>query len=393
MFTDCLIMAGGSGTRLWPASNRKRPKQFLSIPGGKSFFASAVDRALALIDREQGRVIIIAGQSHVPHIIEECAALEAADRERLVLIPEPLARNTAPAVACGALYAEKALGKNRTMLVLTSDHLIGPRETFVRDAAAAARAAGQDKLAVFGIPPRKPETGYGYIEAAEPLSGERVFRAASFREKPDRQRAEEFLASGNFYWNSGMFAFSTAFILGEFRRHAPECLLPLEALGPPPEDAYETRRGLRVLAAWDGLPEAYAAVKAVSFDYAIAEKCERTVMVAAAFDWYDVGSWDEYAQILGTSSTPVFRAGRPALAEVPVSTTAPAATTALAVEESCFVDADMPVALCGVEDLIVVIRSGADGGPPVALIAKKGETQGVKDIVDQLKAAGREDLL
>jgi mannose-1-phosphate guanylyltransferase/mannose-1-phosphate guanylyltransferase/mannose-6-phosphate isomerase len=270
------------------------------------------------------------------------------------------------------------------MLVLTSDHIIQPLEVFAQDAACAAVFARQGKLAVFGIPPRAPETGYGYIEAAEALpysdgkkpSRTSVFRAAAFREKPDRATAEAFLAAGRFYWNSGMFAFSSGFMLEEFRCGAPECLLPFETFKAPAESAYTVRQGIKVLEAWPGLNEAYNAVKGISFDYAIAEKCGQTVMAAARFDWFDIGSWDEYAKLLGSSR------GEAYAVRVPSGR-----------EGSCFVDADIPVALCGVEDLIVVARSGKDGGPPAILIAKKGETQGVRDIVEQIKAAGRTELL
>jgi mannose-1-phosphate guanylyltransferase/mannose-1-phosphate guanylyltransferase/mannose-6-phosphate isomerase len=274
------------------------------------------------------------------------------------------------------------------MLVLTSDHIIQPLKVFAEDAACASAFARQGKLAVFGIPPRAPETGYGYIEAAEALpvpvsasgggmaSRTAVFRAASFREKPGLAAAEAFLAEGRFYWNSGMFAFSTGFLLEEFRRNAPECLLPFETLKAPAEGAYTVREGLKILDAWPGLGEAYSAVKGISFDYAIAEKCGQTVMAAARFDWFDVGSWDEYARLLGASRGEVYAARLP-----------------LGSEGSCFVDADIPVALCGVEDLIVVARSGRGGGVPLVLIAKKGETQGVRDIVEQIKVAGRTELL
>jgi mannose-1-phosphate guanylyltransferase/mannose-1-phosphate guanylyltransferase/mannose-6-phosphate isomerase len=119
--------------------------------------------------------------------------------------------------------------------------------------------------------------------------------------------------------------------------------------------------------------------KSISFDYAIAEKCSQTVMAAARFDWLDVGSWDEYAKLLGSSRGEVFATGLPPGLPPPTA--------------SCFVDADIPVALCGVRDLIVVVRSGKDGSPPVVLVAKKGETQGVKEIVEQIKAAGRTELL
>jgi mannose-1-phosphate guanylyltransferase/mannose-1-phosphate guanylyltransferase/mannose-6-phosphate isomerase len=390
MFNDCIVMAGGSGTRLWPASNSRRPKQFLSISKDNaesvSFFSSAVERALSIIDKADGRVIIVAGKSHVEPIAAACAALSPEKRKQLTLIPEPAAKNTGPAIACAVLYADWVSGVERNMLVLTSDHIIQPLETFQTDAAAAAAFAQQDKLAVFGISPDKPETGYGYIETAKrlsvPLETEgpgpahrlsepEVYAVASFREKPDRKTAEKFIASRRFFWNSGMFAFSSKFMLSEFRRQVPEVIRPFEKLRAPDEGCYKVQGGLRILEEWPDLKEAYMAVKNISFDYAIAEKCAQTVMVKAGFDWIDVGNWDEYARLLGNTGSEIYQAG----------------------SESCFVDSDIPVALAGVKDLIVAVRSGRDGGPPTVLITKKGETQRVRDIVEQIRAAGRTELL
>jgi mannose-1-phosphate guanylyltransferase/mannose-1-phosphate guanylyltransferase/mannose-6-phosphate isomerase len=372
MFDDCIIMAGGSGTRLWPASNSTTPKQFLSLTGEGSFFTDAVDRALA-VTGPGGRVIIIAGGSHGGHIVRALERYGEDDKKRLVLIPEPLAKSTAPAIACGACYAGGTDQEDRNILVLTSDHSIGPLPVFMADAEAASAFSAQGNLVVFGIPPAGPETGYGYIETGEAL-GEAVWQVRSFREKPSRERAEEFLALGNYYWNSGMFGFSSAFILGEFRGNAPEIYGAFAKLPPPGEDAYSLQGGVRVLDNWPGLAEAYRTAPGISVDYAIAEKCRRVVMVKAGFRWFDLGSWDEYARLVSER--------RERAAEVYVQDAS-----------GCFVDSDLPVALCGVEDLIVVIRSGKDGGPATALIAKKGATQGVKNIVEQIRAAGRTDLL
>jgi mannose-1-phosphate guanylyltransferase/mannose-6-phosphate isomerase len=385
-------MAGGFGTRLWPVSNSGRPKQFLSIAQGKdrgqSFFSSAVERAFSVLEGRDGRVIVISGESHIPRILEACSGLSAAEKKQLVLIPEPMAKSTAPAVACAALYSGLAAEQDRSMLVLTSDHIIRPLAGFRADASAAAFHARQDELVVFGIPPAKPETGYGYIEAGEPLpplhSGDgrgqtepNVYRVASFREKPDRETAEKFVASKRFYWNSGMFAFSSKFMLDEFRRLAPEVICSFEQLRAPGENCYTSENGIRILRDWPGLEDAYRQTRGISFDYAIAEKCSRTVMVSAGFDWIDVGNWEEYARLLGETGAEVYRAG-PGGGDQ---------------ESSCFVDSDIPVALAGVEDLIVVVRSGRDGGMPAVLITKKGETQYVRDIVEQIKKAGRTDLL
>ncbi|MDR1596298.1 MAG: mannose-1-phosphate guanylyltransferase [Treponema sp.] len=380
MFNDCIIMAGGSGTRLWPASNSKTPKQFLSVTGEGSLFNDAVDRALALTGKD-GRVIIIAGKTHVPHIIRVCEKYGGDDKKRLVLIPEPLAKNTAPAIACGAFYAEGAGKEDRNVMVLTSDHIIRPLRVFTADAAATAAFSARGNLVIFGIPPRGPETGYGYIETGDQLAGPdtgetAVYKVLSFREKPSQERAEQFLAAGNYYWNSGMFCFSSRFILEEFRRNAPEIYSAFGKLTPPGEAAYTVQGGIRVLDKWPGLEEAYNATPGISVDYAIAEKCSRTVVVSARFEWFDVGSWDEYVRLASE------RRPGDASAEVYVQDSS-----------GCFVDSDIPAALCGVDDLIVVIRSGRDGAPASALIVKKGAAQGVKNIVEQIKAAGRTELL
>ncbi|MDR0601195.1 MAG: mannose-1-phosphate guanylyltransferase [Treponema sp.] len=379
MFDDCVIMAGGSGTRLWPASTSKNPKQFL--PAGSAaenkapgtFFSLALERALAAV-KKTGRVIIVAGKGQVPRAAEICSSFDGEERGRMILIPEPEAKNTAPAAACALLYAAKA--GNRNMLLLTSDHVIRPLSAFVRCARAAASFTG-GALVVFGIPPSRPETGYGYIEAGREEQAERgekeprVFRAISFREKPDPRTAEAFLSSGRFYWNSGMFAFSSGFLLQEFRRNAPGVISPFEKFAVPPEGAFTVTKGLRILERWEGLENAYARAENISFDYALAEKCENTVMVRADFDWIDAGNWDEYAKLLGNTGAEVYAAE----------------------SESCFVDSDIPVALCGVRDLIVTVRSGRDGRSPAVLIVKKGQSQLVRAAVEAVKNAGRTELL
>jgi mannose-1-phosphate guanylyltransferase/mannose-1-phosphate guanylyltransferase/mannose-6-phosphate isomerase len=371
LFDDCIIMAGGSGTRLWPASNSKKPKQFLSIhnSGEYTFFDAALERAFAVINHS-GRVIIIAGKNHIPHIILAAQKINENDRKRLVLIPEPEAKNTAAAIACGIVYVERTSGVNRNIIVLTSDHIITPLENLKTDAMSAC--GQQNALTVFAIPPRSPQTGYGYIEAGEALSPQsRLFNVASFHEKPDKQKAENFIAQGNFYWNSGMFAFSSRFMMEEYQRCAPNIAAVFDVLTAPGKDSYTNKNDLLILDDWAGLNTAYNQVENISFDYAIVEKCRETIMVVVSFDWLDMGSWDEYARLLGNNDSEVYCSG----------------------ENSCFVDSDIPVALCGVEDLVVVVHSGKDGAVPSVLIAKKGETQRVKEIVEQIKKSGATSLL
>jgi len=373
-------MAGGSGTRLWPASSSRKPKQFLPTTRGgtETFFSLSLERALKVVAETDGRVIVIAGKSHLPFVIAACSGLSAAEKKRLVLIPEPQAKNTAPAIACAIAYAGKTSGRNRTMLVLTSDHIIKPFEVFQQDAVTSAQFAAQNQLVVFGISPSGPETGYGYIETAGKLAGN-VYAVAAFREKPNRETAEQFLASKKYFWNSGMFAFGCEFLAEEYHRLAEDVSRPFEQLKAPDRKSYTQTKGLCVLDNWAGLDQAYHQAKSISFDYAIAEKCTRTVMVRAVFDWIDVGSWDEYARLLSGNS----------FGNISSDTEVYAAE----IGSNCFIDSDIPVALAGVEDLIVVIRSGTDGSPPAALITRKGKTQLVRDIVEQIKQADRKEIL
>ena len=196
---------------------------------------------------------------------------------------------------------------------------------------------------------------------------------AAFREKPNRETAAHFLASDRFFWNSGMFAFSIEYMRSEFNRLAPNVIAPFAKLKAPGVDAYRKTKGITTLTAWTGLENAYRKTTGISFDYAIAEQCSQTVMVKAAFDWIDIGNWEEYAKLVGSAASEVYRSPPE--------------------NKNCFVDSDIPVSLAGVDDLIVVIRSGRDGSPPAALITRKGETQRVRDIVEQIKKAGRTDML
>jgi len=378
MFDDCLIMAGGSGTRLWPASNSKKPKQFLPAGNKKNetFFSLSLERAFKVINKDTGRVIIITGKTHLPHVIEACSALGDAEKKRLVIIPEPLAKNTAPAIACAVTYSrltgERASGNaTRKMLVLTSDHIIKPLAVFKKDVDAALQSAKKGALVVFGLKPARPETGYGYIEAAV-KPGENVHEVVKFHEKPDQETAKEYIATGRYFWNLGMFAFDCGFIEQEFRRVAASVISPFDRLRPPGAKSYAKTKGLRVLSNWEGLENAYRKTEKNSFDYAVTTHCAKIAMVHCVFDWVDVGSWDEYACIAVGGNKNVYTAG------------------------DCggnFVDSDVPVALVGVKDLIVVIRTGKDGSPQTALIAKKGETQRVRDIVEQIKKAGKTENL
>ncbi|MDR0323001.1 MAG: NTP transferase domain-containing protein [Treponema sp.] len=367
MFDDCVIMAGGSGTRLWPASSSRLPKQFLPISEKDTFFSTSVKRALSVICKK-GYVIIIAGKPHIPHVISDIRKLKANEKKRIVVISEPAAKNTAAAIACAVKYS-LFNGSNRNMLVLTSDHIINPLNVFKTNAAAACASAKDKKLVVFGVPPLHPETGYGYIEAGKIISG--IGNVVAFHEKPDLQTAKKYVKNKHFFWNSGMFAFSAEFMADVFHRLAPGVIAPFEKLKKPAEKHFIKLQGVRVLNSWPGIENAYKKTKSISFDYAIAEKCTQTVMVKTGFEWIDIGNWEEYSKISLNNSGLVFNASG----------------------ESCYVDSDIPVALAGVEDLIIVIRSGKNGKPASALITRKGQTQKVREVVEQIKKSGYTELL
>jgi mannose-1-phosphate guanylyltransferase/mannose-1-phosphate guanylyltransferase/mannose-6-phosphate isomerase len=366
MFDNCVILAGGSGARLWPASSSRLPKQFLPASKEKSFFYLAVERALKVI-KKNGKVIIITGKQHIPHVIKNAGKFSASEKKRLLVIGEPSAKNTSTAIACAAVFSH--LSGSEKMLVLTSDHLISPIETFKSDMAAAAAVCAQGKLALLGIKPSRPDTEYGYIETGEAHGN--IFSVKAFHEKPDTKTAKKYVSNSRFFWNSGMFAFNTGFIIEEFHLHAPQVILPFEKLKEPKATDYKIINGIKILSKWNGLEAAYSKTLNISFDYAIAEKCKKAVMLQANFNWVDVGNWDEYIKIRGENHSQVYRVS----------------------DENCHVDSDIPVALAGVEDLIIIIRSGKNGEPSSALITRKGQTGKIRNIVEQINKSGNTELL
>ena len=392
MVTDVIIMAGGSGTRLWPASAKRLPKQYLAVDGERSFFDLALARAHAVLDTARAessagdeRLIIIAAASHIP-LVKDCVARgSSAQRARTLIVSEPVARNTAPAMACAVALIQKALGANRRALVLTSDHLIEPMTAFLGDVERADALSREHWLCVFGIPPAYPATGFGYIEQGHAIANHPgCYLVEGFREKPDEASARAFLEKGVFSWNSGMFCFSVDALAAAFDEYAQAILAPFMGLGDPVLDTNDI--GSLEVVSWAGLEGAYHSAPATSFDYAIAEKARHRALVPASFSWRDIGSWDDWAAMHADK--------REASAQASRKTLDVGRSQGVSVEShNCFVDSDIPVALCDVDDLIVVIRKGENGESPRALICRKGSSQRVKDVVESLKDAGREELL
>ena len=261
-----VILSGGAGTRLWPLSTAARPKQFLDLVGDGSLLRQTFERIADTVLFSDPTVIC--GPGHVEAVEQIAAAAGTAAR----LVVEPAARNTAAAIALAALTAEVP---DELLLILPSDHHITAPDRF-RATVDAARAGAEAGLIVtFGMKPTRIETGFGYVEAGEPLTGA-VRRAVRFIEKPDAARAADMIASGDYLWNGGIFFASAATLIAAFEAHAPAVIAAVRtslAVGHPPD------------------PAAFATVPALAFDQAVMEKSDRVGIIPSDFGWSDVGSW------------------------------------------------------------------------------------------------------
>lgn len=263
-----IILCGGSGTRLWPVSRKAMPKPFLPLVGDKTLFEATLART-ADADKFAAPVIVT-GEAHLPHVEAQLGSMEAS------IIVEPAAKNTAPAIALAAAR----LPEDAVMLVCPSDHHIADVAAFHAAAAAAAGLAAKDMMVAFGITPTQPETGYGYIRRGAEIEG--GYAVDQFVEKPDLERAMQFLASGDYSWNGGIFAFRAGAFLAELAQHRPSMAAAVQQ-----SVAAGTSDGARFH------PDAasFAAIEGDSVDYAVMEETARAAMVPVAMGWSDIGNW------------------------------------------------------------------------------------------------------
>ncbi|KZC36582.1 UNVERIFIED_ORG: mannose-1-phosphate guanylyltransferase/mannose-6-phosphate isomerase, partial [Rhodanobacter sp. FW104-R5] len=270
-----LILSGGSGTRLWPVSRKNLPKQFLALAGKGTLFQQTIARTRQL--PHVAAPIVVASEDH--RFLAADQLLEAGIDDASIVL-EPLARNTAPAIALGALTALQR-DADATLLVLPADHLIGDTAAFVEAVKQALPLAAQGWLVTFGIRPDRPETGFGYIRRSEAIDGY-GFRVDQFVEKPDLATAESYLADGGYDWNSGMFLFKAARYLEELAAHAPAMLAAVrEAHAKATADLDFVRID----------HDAFARVPDKSIDYAVMEKTRRAAVIPVSCAWSDIGSW------------------------------------------------------------------------------------------------------
>lgn len=344
-------MAGGSGTRFWPRSRRRFPKQFLPIGSKDSLIEQTAERVAQLVGWD--KLIVVTGSEHAEHALRELPQL----MERNLLV-EPAGRNTAPCIGW-ATEVIRHRSKDARIAVLPADHFIGDVPGFVGFLEAAFDVA-TDRIITFGIVPTSPETGYGYIEKGHELGHSRgcvYSEVKRFVEKPDLETAERYLDSGSFLWNSGMFVFPADLMMEEIEQHLPELRDGLEDLRKSPDE----------------IERIYPLLPSISIDYAVMEKSDRVAVMPAAFAWSDVGSWDAAMDVYVPDELDNVVVGEAVLHEV----------------QRSFVDssANRMVAVVGLEDVIVVDT------PDALLVVKRGRSQEVKKIVQALEESGREDLL
>lgn len=358
-----VIMAGGSGTRFWPASRVSNPKQFLALVSDRPLIREAFDRAAAFSNA--GDVYIAAGLSHRDKVLETLPGLDPSH-----YIAEPCARNTAPCIGLAALRLS-AIDPAGVMIVSPADHVYGdPSELYRCLGLAVESARRQDVLVTLGIKPTRAETGYGYIEVGSD-TGPDVMRVERFVEKPDAETAERYLRSGRHLWNSGVFVWRTEVILEAIRRHVPDLWRGLKtiekALGGSDEDSV--------------IREVFESLNAESIDYAVLEKEKEVLVVPTDPGWSDVGSWDAVAELRSADPARTVIAKEPGYQGEVVTIDS----------EGCFVvpsaESGRAIALIGVKDLVVVDTGDA------LLVCRKGASQSVREVVKELAAKGRNGLL
>ncbi|MEZ8028397.1 mannose-1-phosphate guanylyltransferase/mannose-6-phosphate isomerase [Enterovibrio norvegicus] len=350
-----IIMAGGSGSRLWPMSRTFFPKQFLSLVSKYTMLQETIFR---LDDIDHLSPLVICNQEHRFLVAEQ---LRTASISPEAIILEPFGRNTAPAVAIAALKAIEQ-GEDPILLVLSSDHVIKQTDAFTEAVKTAAMSAAQGYMTTFGVVPDKPETGFGYIKHGEQIAGQ-SYKVEAFVEKPDLSTAEEYLALGQYYWNSGMFMFNASTFLSELDKFSPNILTACKrSLDNAREDLDFVRLDEKE---FELCPDD-------SIDYAVMEKTNLAVVVPMQAGWSDVGSWSALWDIEEKNSE-----GNVVIGDVIADTT-----------KNSYINAqNRLVATVGVNDLIVVETKDA------VLVAHRDHVQRVKNIVNTLKNDQRTEHL
>ncbi|MGL5004964.1 MAG: mannose-1-phosphate guanylyltransferase/mannose-6-phosphate isomerase [Casimicrobium sp.] len=357
-----VILCGGAGTRLWPLSRELSPKPFVHLPDGSTLFARTLARCSAL--QNALAPIVVTHKDHA-HLARHAAKEAGFDSPPMLI--EPIARNTAAAVAVAALYAKEMHGDDVALFILASDHLIEPTSAFAEAAETARLTAATQKLVTFGIKPTAPETGYGYVETGDALAtGALVVKR--FVEKPKLDVAKEYVASGRVYLNSGMFVLPVKKLLDEMIARCPDTLSAASA-------AFTAKKAIGSDSFVDFA--AYEKAPNISFDYAVMEKANDVALVPAQFSWSDIGAWGAFSEML-----PVDASGVRVHAES--GPRGNGRVIAHASERTYVHASGRLIATLGVKDLTIIDTDDA------LLVAANDRAQDVKHIVEQLRAEKNE---
>lgn len=332
-----VILCGGSGTRLWPVSRTLYPKQFVKLFENESLFQKTLKRNTSFADSFS----VVINQEQYFMGLDQLDDLKLNSKKQFIL--EPIGRNTAPAIAMAAF----ASSPDEILLVVPSDHLIEKQAAYEEAVKKASELAGQDKLITFGIKPSYAETGYGYIEA-------NGFEVKSFKEKPDATTAEQYLKAGNYFWNSGMFCFKAKVFLEELKKYTPDVY----------EESLKTFQNARTDAAIRLQMEDMKSIRSESIDYAVMEKSSRVNVIPADIGWSDLGSFDSLYEALPKDKN---------------GNTISDNTNHIGSKNNLVIAHNRLISTIDVEDLMIVDTTDA------IVIAKKGSTQKVKDLVAEVK--------
>lgn len=350
-----VLLAGGSGTRLWPLSRQLFPKQFLRLVSDHTMLQDTALRAAALPG--VAPPLVICNENHRFIVAEQ---LRDAGIANASIILEPEGRNTAPAAATAALFATEKYGRDALVYLMSADHAIADQAAFLAASEAAARAASGGRLTTFGIKPSRAETGYGYIKSGEVLAGE-ARQIADFVEKPDQARAQQYLDSGEYYWNAGMFLFAAGLFLDELERFEPEML------GHCTQAMIKATRDLDFIRL-DA--EHFGQCRDDSIDYAVMEKTDKGALVPMDAGWDDVGTWTFMGNLPPTDNR-----GNHTRGDVMLDDT----------DDSLVHSEGRLVTAVGVKNQVIVSTKDA------VLVTTRDRAQDVKSLVNRLRAAGRSE--